>query len=87
VGAAEGLTEAQLDDFNGRMAAKALYLSKVRDLLDQQLDGLQAVGAYAVLGCDPRASDKELQTRYREAARRLHPDRGGDKVWPLAMYH
>ena len=52
----------------------------MRDLLEQQLEGLQAVGAYAVLGCDPSASDKELQTRYREAARRLHPDRGGDKV-------
>ncbi|KAL1507881.1 hypothetical protein AB1Y20_007488 [Prymnesium parvum] len=77
---AEALSNEELEEFNGRMAAKALYLSKVRDLLDQQLEGLQAVGAYAVLGCDPSASDKELQSHYREAARRLHPDRGGEKV-------
>ena len=30
--------------------------------------------------CSPDASDKELAAAYRDAARRKHPDRGGDKV-------
>ncbi|KOO34048.1 hypothetical protein Ctob_012522 [Chrysochromulina tobinii] len=31
-------------------------------------------------GCSPDATDKELAAAYRDAARRKHPDRGGDKV-------
>ena len=42
VALAEALAADRLEEFNGRMAAKAMYLSKVRDLLDQQLKPLRA---------------------------------------------
>lgn len=77
--AAEKLEPAELEALNERTAARAVYLSKVRDLLESQLEGMQAVGAYSVIGCSPDATDKELAAAYRDAARRMHPDRGGDK--------
>jgi len=33
--------------------------------------------AYRILGLDPSASDEEIKERYRELAKRLHPDAGG----------
>ena len=60
--------------------ARALWWSRSRDLLEAKLEEMESVGAYAVLGIDPGADDKELAAAYREAARRTHPDRGGDKV-------
>ena len=76
---AEGMEASELDALNEGMQAKALRLCKLRDLLEAQLEALQAVGSYAVLGVEPSCSDRELQAAYREMARRLHPDRGGDK--------
>ena len=34
-------------------ASAARPAPQVRDLLDAQLDALQAVGSYAVIGCEP----------------------------------
>ena len=77
---AEHLDKASLDALNVRAAARAAHLGKIRDMLDGQLEALQGVGAYAIIGCEPQASDKVLAAAYRDAARRLHPDRGGDKA-------
>lgn len=33
--------------------------------------------AYAILGLDPTATDEEVRARYRELAKRLHPDVAG----------
>jgi hypothetical protein len=58
----------------------AVYMTKVRNLLESQLYSMKGIGAYAIIGCDPEASDKELAAKYRDAARKAHPDRGGDKA-------
>ena len=38
----------------------------------------QARDAYQILGLSPTASAREVQIAYRSAAKRTHPDRGGD---------
>ena len=57
-----------------------MAFSQVRNHLEAQLEAMRGVGAYTIIGCEPDASDKDLAAAYREAARRLHPDRGGDKA-------
>lgn len=39
--------------------------------------GQPAIGPYWILGLDSSASDEEVKMRYRELARRLHPDASG----------
>lgn len=47
------LGDEQVDSVNAQMQAQAMYMCRVRDLLEEQLEAYQAIGAYAVLGCDP----------------------------------
>lgn len=39
-----------------------------------------AADPFAVLGLKPTATEAEVKAAYRAAARRLHPDAGGDEV-------
>ena len=77
---AEGQDPAGLAAYNERMAARAMHMTKIRNLLESQLESMKGAGAYTIIGCDPECTDKQLAAAYRDAARRMHPDRGGDKV-------
>ena len=57
------------------MSAKALWGSRVnpmRPLVERQQ-------ALAVLGLPPDATHQQIKRRYRELAKKYHPDRGGDQ--------
>ena len=58
-----------------RLSAKALWSSRVnpvRPLVERQQ-------ALAVLGLPPDATRQQIKRRYRELAKKYHPDRGGDQ--------
>ncbi len=58
-----------------RMSAKALWASRVnpvRPIVERQQ-------ALAVLGLPPDATRQQIKRRYRELAKKYHPDRGGDQ--------
>jgi DnaJ-domain-containing protein 1 len=57
-----------------RLSAKALWGSRVnpvRPILERQQ-------ALTVLGLPPDATNQQIKRRYRELAKKHHPDRGGD---------
>ena len=54
-----------LEALNERAAAGAVYMTKVRNLLESQLDMMKGVGAYTIIGCKPDCSDKVLAAAYR----------------------
>jgi DnaJ-domain-containing protein 1 len=57
-----------------RLSAKALWGSRmnpVRPIVERQQ-------ALAVLGLPPDATHQQIKRRYRELAKKHHPDRGGD---------
>ncbi|MGH2495414.1 MAG: J domain-containing protein [Ktedonobacteraceae bacterium] len=56
-----------------RLSAKALWGSRanpVRPIVERQQ-------ALAVLGLPPDATNQQIKRRYRELAKKYHPDRGG----------
>jgi DnaJ-domain-containing protein 1 len=58
-----------------RLSAKAFWGSRVnpmRPLVERQQ-------ALAVLGLPPDATHQQIKRRYRELAKKYHPDRGGDQ--------
>src|ERR1700730_10600195 len=58
-----------------RLGAKALWDSRVnpvRPLVERQQ-------ALAVLGLPPDATSQQIKRRYRQLAKKHHPDRGGDR--------
>lgn len=58
-----------------RLSARALWSSRanpVRPIIERQQ-------ALAVLGLPPDATRQEIKRRYRELAKKYHPDRGGDQ--------
>jgi hypothetical protein len=56
---AERLDPSVLEALNESMAARASYLGRVRDLLEVQLEGMQAVGAYSIIGCSARRGSND----------------------------
>ncbi|HVB74095.1 MAG TPA: J domain-containing protein [Ktedonobacteraceae bacterium] len=57
-----------------RLSAKALWsmrVNPVRPIVERQQ-------ALAVLGLPPNATTQQIKRRYRELAKKNHPDRGGD---------
>ena len=57
------------------MSARALWSSRanpVRPIVERQQ-------ALAVLGLPPDATRQQIKRRYRELAKKYHPDRGGDQ--------
>ena len=42
-----------IEAVNAQMQAQAMYMCRMRDLLDEQLEAYQAIGAYAIIGCEP----------------------------------
>ena len=58
-----------------RLSAKALWGSRVnpvRPIVERQQ-------ALAVLGLPPDATHQQIKRRYRELAKKYHPDLGGDQ--------
>ena len=58
-----------------RLSAKALWSSRVnpmRPIVERQQ-------ALAVLGLPSDATHQQIKRRYRELAKKYHPDRGGDQ--------
>ena len=58
-----------------RLSARALWSSRanpVRPIVERQQ-------ALAVLGLPSDATRQEIKSRYRELAKKYHPDRGGDQ--------
>lgn len=58
-----------------RLGARAFWSSRanpVRPILERQQ-------ALAVLGLPPDATRQQIKRRYRELAKKYHPDRGGDQ--------
>lgn len=58
-----------------RLSAKALWSSRVnpmRPIVERQQ-------ALAVLGLPSDATRQQIKRRYRELAKKYHPDRGGDQ--------
>jgi DnaJ-domain-containing protein 1 len=58
-----------------RLGARALWSSRVnpvRPIVERQQ-------ALAVLGLPPDATRQQIKRRYRELAKKYHPDRGGDQ--------
>ena len=58
-----------------RLSARALWGSRVnpvRPIVERQQ-------ALAVLGLPPDATKQQIKRRYRELAKKYHPDRGGDQ--------
>jgi DnaJ-domain-containing protein 1 len=59
-----------------RLSARALWSSRVnpvRPIVERQQ-------ALAVLGLPPDATRQQIKRRYRELAKKYHPDRGGDQA-------
>jgi DnaJ-domain-containing protein 1 len=58
-----------------RLSARALWGSRVnpvRPIVERQQ-------ALAVLGLPPDATKQQIKRRYRELAKKYHPDKGGDQ--------
>ena len=51
----DGMGDEAVDAVNAQMQAQAMYMCRMRDLIEEQLEAYQAIGAYAVIGCEPGA--------------------------------
>ena len=49
----DGMGDEAVDAVNAQMQAQAMYMCRMRDLLEEQLEAYQAIGAYAIIGCEP----------------------------------
>jgi len=76
--AAKKLDPEELNARNRRMNHYILDLAWQKDSLTAMLEELAASEAYAILSVLPTDSDADLARAYKAAAKRLHPDKGGD---------
>jgi DnaJ-class molecular chaperone with C-terminal Zn finger domain len=58
-----------------RLGMRSLWMSNANPARHM----LQRQQALAVLGLPPNATPEQIKRRYRQLAKRYHPDRGGDQ--------
>lgn len=84
LGSAGVAQEAQAQPLEALRAPPMLWeecisvLSAMSRTLKKDLEIVQSISAYAMLGIDPGASDAELKRAYRDQCLLYHPDKGGD---------
>ena len=73
IAAADGALHVREERYlNEAVAAFGLPPNVLAEALEEMLPDMQQY--YAILGCDPSASDDELKRCYREVSRQYHPD-------------
>jgi hypothetical protein len=76
---AKKLSNDDLDSSNIKLKNYVQSLSNLKAELTKQMQEIQDTAMYATLGITSTTTDSQIKNAYRNLARKLHPDRGGDK--------